>query len=96
MPTLQALPQLIQQAGGLQNRSGGLHGKFIHVRNRSAWNCVSRCNQVAAISFTRCIDCARMYPPGFAVYITLGVSFNTTAEWPSSSNSKAPMPAHTS
>ena len=71
MLTSQALLQLIQQAGGLQNRTGGFHDKFIPVRNLNAWSCESRCNRVAAISFKRCVDCARMYPTGFAVYTTL-------------------------
>lgn len=31
-----------------------------------------RRKRLAAISFKRCIDPARMYPPGFAVYIALG------------------------
>jgi hypothetical protein len=31
-----------------------------------------RRKRLAAISFKRCIDLARMYPPGFAVYIALG------------------------
>ena len=33
MLTTQALPQLIHQAGELQNRSGGFHDKFIPVRS---------------------------------------------------------------
>ena len=31
VPITQALPQLIEQAGGLQNRTRGFHGRFIPV-----------------------------------------------------------------
>ena len=37
-----------------------------------------RRKRLAAISFKRCIDPARMYPPGFAVYIALATLHTTT------------------
>jgi hypothetical protein len=67
------IARLIEQAGGLQGRCIGFHSKFISVQN-----CIKVCGprrkRLAAISFKRCIDYARMYPPGFTVYITLGLS----------------------
>ena len=35
--------------------------------------------RLAAISFKRCIDCAWMYPPGYAVYIKLGFTMTLQA-----------------
>ncbi len=59
--------------GGPQRRSAGFHEKFIPARKNSLWPTKPCCKRFAAISTTRCIDWARMYQPGFAVYIALGL-----------------------
>jgi hypothetical protein len=71
---MSAPPSLIEQAGGLQGRGTGFHGKFILGYLFGIRASKPVCKRLAAISSKRCIDCARMYPPGFAVYITLGLA----------------------
>ena len=72
------LAHVNEQAGGLQGRSTGFHGKFIPLQNHRIWSCEPRCQRLEVISFKRCIDCARMYQPGFAVYMTLELITSTT------------------
>ena len=73
---LNPLAHLIKQADGLQGRGTGFHGNLISVQKHSVWICKPRRKRLAANSSERFIDCARMYPPGFAVYITLGAQMN--------------------
>ena len=61
-------------SGGLQRRRTGFHEKFRPARKNSLWPSKPCCKRFAAISTTRCIDWARMYPPSFAVYIALGIT----------------------
>ena len=68
----QALPQLIQQAGGMQDRSGGFHGEFIPVFLHSVWPGEASCTRLSAVSVVGCIRLRQFYPAGFAGYITLG------------------------
>jgi hypothetical protein len=68
------LVHLIKQADGLQGRGIGFYGKFMPVQKHNIWVCKPRHKRLAANLSERCIDCARMYPPGFAVYITLGAT----------------------
>jgi len=46
------LANLIEQAGGLQKRSAGFHGKFIPVFVCSKWSCKLRRKRLAALSTT--------------------------------------------
>ena len=72
----QALPQLIQQAGGMQDRSGGFHGEFIPVFLHSVWPGEASCTRLSAVSVVGCIRLRQFYPAGFAGYITLANFFN--------------------
>jgi hypothetical protein len=47
--TLKAFPQLTQQAGGLQNRTGGFHDKFIPVRSNNIFARKPVCKRFAAV-----------------------------------------------
>ena len=64
------LDSRIEQAFGLRRWSTQSHEEFISVFtcNRRAYRPWRK--WFAAISATRCIDCARMYQPDYAVYIT--------------------------
>ena len=56
VPITQTLRLLIAQAGAMQARGTGFHGKFIPVQNRSAQGYKPDCKRLAAIPFKRCID----------------------------------------
>ncbi len=65
------LARLFGQAGGLVRRGTGLHGKFIPLQNQRIRICKSRRKRLTVISSKRWIYRTRVYPPGFAFYITL-------------------------
>ena len=67
-----SLANLIEQAGGLQQRRAGFHEKFIPVYLSSIRLEKPTGKRVAGIFKKVCIVTSRMYRPGFDVYITLG------------------------
>ena len=55
----------VSQAGGLQGREAGFHGKFVSEYLQSLWVCESRRQRIAAIFDCGCIDPTRMNQPVF-------------------------------
>jgi hypothetical protein len=70
------LAHLIKQAGRLQRRRTGFHGKFIPVYLSSIRTAKPTGKRVSLFFQKRCIGTRRMYRPGFAVYITLKLMMN--------------------
>lgn len=68
---------LIEQTGRLKWRITGFHGKFIPVYLYSALAATPTGMRLSLLFQKRCIDQRRMYQPGCAVYITLGIMRNT-------------------
>ena len=65
------LSHLIEQAGRLQWRRTGFHGKFIPVYLSSISTAKPADKRVAEFSPKRCIGTRRMYRPSLPGYITL-------------------------
>ena len=67
------LSHLIEQAGRLQWRRTGFHGKFIPVDLSSIRAAKPTGKRVALFFQKRCIGARRMYRLGLPGYITLGI-----------------------
>lgn len=65
------LTDLIKQAGRLQRRHAGFHGKFIPLYLYKISIAKPGGKRVTLFFLERCIRTRRMYRPGFAVHIAL-------------------------
>jgi hypothetical protein len=61
-----AIPQMIEEAGGMQNRNGGFHGKFIprFLSSVFSWKPVRK--RLAEVQASGCIRLLWFSPAGFA------------------------------
>lgn len=71
-----AIADLIEQTGRLKWRITGFHGKFIPVYLHRILAATPTGMRLSLLFQKRCIDQRRMYQPGSAVYITLGLAIN--------------------